>query len=492
MPEDLSREELIALVKAMAATNTASLTTVEALTATINELRAEIAAMRAQLGSNSKNSSKPPSSDGLAKPAPRSLRRKGGKPGGQDGHRGQTLRQVMTPDRIVRHEPVCCAGCGRPAARAAPVGVERRQVFDLPPTTVSVTEHQLITRACQCGARTTGVAPAGVHAPVSYGPRVTAALVYLYQGQFLSKARTAHAMSDLLGVPVSAGTVAAVTTRAAAALSVPGGFTDTVRNQLRAGPLIHFDETGLRVEGPLHWLHSAGTKGLTLLHAHRRRGREAINDFAVLPGYTGIAVHDAWAPYDTYQGARHVLCGAHLLRELTAVVDHHALTGTQQGSTGPAGDWCWARQALDALLAIKTLTDTANTNGSTPDPAALSRHRRRLTDAATVGADPTTYPDPGTLGNKHRALARRIRDRETNYLAFTTDPAIPFDNNLAERDIRMVKIRQKISGCLRTLTGAQHFATIRSYTATAGKNKINIYQALVQLAEGNAWLPQAT
>ena len=488
MPEDLSREELIALVKAMAATNTASLTTVEVLTATINELRAEIAAMRAQLGSNSKNSSKPPSSDGLAKPAPRSLRRKGGKPGGQDGHRGQTLRQVMTPDRIVRHEPVCCAGCGRPAARAVEVGVERRQVFDLPPTTVSVTEHQLITRACRCGARTTGVAPAGVHAPVSYGPRVTAALIYLYQGQFLSKARTAQAMSDLLGVPVSAGTVAAVTTRAAAALSVPGGFTDTVRSQLRAGPLIHFDETGLRVEGRLHWLHSAGTMALTLLHVHRRRGREAINAFAVLPGYAGIAVHDAWAPYDTYPTARHVLCGAHLLRELTAVLDHHQLRATITGEDS----WCWARQALDALLAIKTLTDTANTNGSTPDPTVLSRHRTRLRHAARIGADPNAHPDPGPLGNKHRALARRIRDRETNYLAFTTDPTIPFDNNLAERDIRMVKIRQKISGSLRTVTGAQHFAAIRSYTATAGKNNINIYQALIQLAEGNAWLPQPT
>ena len=481
MPEDLSREELIALVKAMSAT-------IEVMSGTLDGLRAEIAALRAQLGTNSKNSSKPPSSDGLGKPAPRSLRGRGGKPGGQQGHPGQTLRQVTTPDVIVRHEPVCCAGCGEPSAQAVEVGVERRQVFDLPPTAVEVTEHQLITRACQCGARTTGVAPAGVHAPVSYGPRVTAALVYLYQGQFLSKARTARAMSDLLGVPVSAGTVAAVTARAAAALSVPGGFTDTVRTQLRAGPLIHFDETGLRVAGRLHWLHSAGTTGLTLLHVHRRRGIEAIDAFAVLPGYTGIAVHDAWAPYDTYQGARHVLCGAHLLRELTAVVDHHQLRAT----TTPEDGWCWAQQALDALLAIKTLTDTANTLGSTPNPAALSRHRRRLIDAARIGADPTARPDPGPLGNKNRALARRIRNRETNYLAFTTDPAIPFDNNLAERDIRMVKIRQKISGCLRTLTGAQHFAAIRSYTATAGKNKINIYQALVQLAEGNAWLPQAT
>ena len=303
-----------------------------------------------------------------------------------------------------------------------------------------------------------------MHAPVSYGPRVTAALVYLYQGQFLSKARTAQAMSDLLAVPVSEGTVAAVTARAATALAVPGGFTDTVRTQLRAGPLIHFDETGLRVASRLHWLHSAGTKGLTLLHVHRRRGREAIDTCAVLPGYRGIAVHDAWAPYDTYTSARHVLCGAHLLRELTAVVDHHTLAAAQQSSTSPAGGWCWAGQALDALLAIKTLTDTANTTGSSPNPAALARHRRRLADAARIGADPTAHPDPGALGKKHRALARRIRDRETDYLAFTTDPTIPFDNNLAERDIRMVKIRQKISGCLRTLTGAEHFAAIRSYT----------------------------
>ena len=482
----MSREELIALVKAMAATNTALRTTVEALTATLNELRAEIAAVRAQLGTNSKNSSKPPSSDGLTKPAPRSLRGRGGKPGGQQGHPGQTLRQVTTPDVTVRHEPVCCAGCGHSTARGVEVAVERRQVFDLPPTAVQVTEHQLITRACRCGTRTTGLAPDGVNAPVSYGPQITAALVYLYQGQFLSKARTAQAMSDLLGVPVSEGTVAAVTARAAAALTAPGGFTDTVRDLLRDAPLIHLDETGLRVAGRLHWLHSAGTKALTLLHVHRRRGREAIDDFAVLPGYTGIAVHDAWAPYDTYSSARHVLCGAHLLRELTAVIDHCTLRAT----TTPAEGWCWAGQALDALLAIKTLTDTAHSTGHAPDPAPLSRHRTRLRHAARIGADPTAHPDPGPLGNKHRALARRIRDRETNYLAFTTAPNIPFDNNLAERDIRMVKIRQKISGSLRTLHGAEHFAAIRSYTATAGKNNINIYKALVQLAKGNAWLPQ--
>jgi len=256
--------------------------------------------------------------------------------------------------------------------------------------------------------------------------------------------------------------------------------------------LIHFDETGLRVAGKLHWLHSAGTTGLTLLHVHRRRGREAIDAGGVLPGYGGIAVHDAWAPYDTYPDARHVLCGAHLLRELTAVTDHHAFTGANATATSPVPSWCWAQQALDALLAIKALTDTANAAGQPPDPLSLRRQTRLLLDAARIGADPNEHPDPGTLGKKHRALARRIRDRHLDYLAFTTDPLIPFDNNLAERDIRMVKIRQKISGCLRTLTGAEHFAAIRSYTATAGKNNINIYQALIQLVAGNAWLPQST
>ena len=184
MPEDLSREELIALVKALTAT----------MALTMEGLRAEIAALRAQVGKNSKNSSKPPSSDGLGKLAPRSLRRRGGKPGGQDGHPGQTFSQVAVPDVVVRHEPVRFGGCGTPSATGTEGGVERRHVFDLPPTAIEVTEHQLITRARQCGSQSTGVAPTGVNAPVSYGPRVAAALVYLSPGQFPSKARTAQVM----------------------------------------------------------------------------------------------------------------------------------------------------------------------------------------------------------------------------------------------------------------------------------------------------------
>jgi len=460
--------------------------TISALQQTVTDLRAEIERLKAQLGASSRNSSKPPSADGLGKAAPRSLRGKSGrKPGGQGGHPGRTLRQVEDPDEVVRHEPGVCIGCGRDASRGEQVGIERRQVFDLPPTDVHVTEHQLITRRCGCGQRNTGVPPDRVAAPVAYGPRIAAAIVYLYVGQFLSKARTAQAVSDLLGVPVSEGTVAAVTARASTDLVRTGGFTDTVRAQLRGSELVHVDETGLRVAGALHWLHSAGNSLLTLLFVHRRRGREAIDAAGVLPGYTGIAVHDAWAPYDTYTGARHVLCGAHLLRELQAVADHH----TAGAVSSPVAGWCWAVQVADNLLALKTHTEHAWAGGARPDPAVTAARTKAITDAAAIAA--ADHTNPGPLAAKHRALARRITGRLPDYLAFTTDPHIPFDNNLAERDIRMVKIRQKVSGCLRTFTGAEQFAAIRSYTATAGKHHINLYHALTQLTAGDPWLPHA-
>lgn len=223
----------------------------------ICELRAENAELRRQLGLNSRNSSKPPSTDGLAKPAPRSLRRGSGrKPGGQPGHAGSRLEQVSAPDEVRRHEPRACAGCGSGLGGAEQVGLRRRQVFDIPPIAVRVIEHQLIERRCGCGCVTTGRAPEGVGAPVRYGPRIAAIMVYLYVGQLLSKARTATALAELFGTPVSAGTVAAMTARAAGGLT---GFLGLVRDRISAAEVAHFDETGLRVAGKLRWVHSAST-----------------------------------------------------------------------------------------------------------------------------------------------------------------------------------------------------------------------------------------
>jgi len=452
---------------------------VSQLRADNERLRARVVELEAQLKATSRNSSKPPSADGLGKPAPKSLRKKTGRrPGGQPGRPGRTLRQVEHPDQVVIHEPRCCPGCGADPRAGHRVRVERRQVFDLPPAVVEVTEHQLVTRRCRCGMTCTGSAPDRVAAPVQYGPRVAALIVYLYVGQFLSKKRTAAAVADLFGLPVAEGTVAGVTARAAQDLAP---FLTAVRAQLTDAPLVHFDETGLRVAGGLHWLHSASTTTAALLHVHRRRGREGMLDAGVLTDFAGIAVHDAWAPYDTFPAPRHVLCNAHLLRELQAVIDT-----TAGAEPPPPGRWCWAGQVTDALLELKHHIDT----GTPLDPAVVTELTRRIRDAATITAADTT--NPGRLGNKHRALARRIRDRLPAYLAFTTDPAIPFDNNPAEREIRMVKIRQKVSGCLRTLTGAQQFAAIRSYTATTGKNGVNLYDALTQLTTGNPWQPTTT
>jgi transposase len=217
--------------------------------AELAEARERIAELEARLRQNPRNSSRPPSSEGLAKPAPRSLRKKSGrKPGGQDGHKGTTLAQVARPDREIRHEPGCCGGCGAGLAGRPVTGLERRQVFDLQPVRAKVTEHQLIERECGCGYRTRAAAPQGAEAPVQYGPRVAAVIVYLYAGQFLSKERTAVALAELFGIPLSSGTVAALTARAARRLD---GFLEQVRQDITASDVAGFDETGFRVEGRL-------------------------------------------------------------------------------------------------------------------------------------------------------------------------------------------------------------------------------------------------
>lgn len=312
---------------------------------------------------------------------------------------------------------------------------------------------------------------------MQYGPRLKALILYLYVGQFLSKNRTAQALTELFNMPVSEGTVSSVTKRAAEELTE---FTDEVRQRLARAGLAHFDETGFRVNGKLAWLHAASTDRYTLLTAHAKRGTEAMNDAGVLPGFTGVAMHDAWAPYDTYTQATHALCNAHVLRELQAVIDAHPDPDT----------WCWADQARTGLLDLKTAVDQAITAGNTTlDPDVLATSRQQIRDAATIAANTKTT---GKLAAKHRALARRIRDRSTDYLRFATDFTIPFDNNPAEREIRMAKLRQKISGTMRTTTGAQHFASIRSYTATTRKHQIPLLDALTQLTTGKPWLPQTT
>jgi len=447
-------------------------------------LKARVGELEAQVRTNSRNSSKPPSSDGLGKPSPKSLRKASGRrPGGQAGHEGTTLRQVANPDVVVRHEPRECGGCGADLADALVVGTQRAQVFDIPPIKVRVVEHQIIARRCGCGTVTRGRAPSEVNAPAGYGPRAQAIMVYLFMGQFLSRERTAHALSDLFGAPVSPATVAAATTRAAGDL-VP--FLSQVSTQIAAAAVAHFDETGLRCEGRLAWMHSASTDKFALLHAHANRGKTAMDDMGVLPTFTGTAIHDAFAPYDRYTGATHSLCNSHLLRELAAVAEHHEQTDQTPGPD----NWCWADQVTDALLTVLAAVDQANKSGSAAiDADVLATQTKLIRHGALIGANTTPA---NKVEQKHRALARRILNRTDNYLRFATDLSVSFTNNAAEQQIRMVKIRQKVSGCMRTMKGAKDFAAIRSYTATAAKHGITMFDALNRLTSQDPWYPATT
>ena len=452
----------------------------EAAQAQLEELRAEVEALRARLRQNPRNSSQPPSAEGLAKPAPRSLRGKSGrKPGRPKGQPGATLEMTDHPDEVVTHEPGRCRGCGTGLPGAEVTGIERRQVTDLPEEIRAlVTEHRIISRRCGCGTITSGAAPAGVNAPVQYGPRLSAAAAYLWHGQFLSRDRTREAIGELFGVTVSPGAVAGMVTRIAGAAK---GCLEAIRRALAAAEEAHFDETGIRVAGKHAWDKSASSGKFALITVHPRRGRQAMDAAGVLPAFTGIAVHDCWAPYDSYGQVTHVLCGAHALRELQAVTD-----------AAPPGKWCWATQAADALRDLKRLADASLATDGTlahADQAKMAAARHRYRSALLIGKNQAA-PRAGPLMRKHHALARRLLARQDDYLRFTTDPRAPFDNNAAEREIRMGKLRIKVSGCMRSMAGAEAFCAIRSYLSTAAKHGTGKLDALTQAASRTPWMPE--
>jgi transposase len=417
------------------------------LKAALTVALARIEELEARLGMSSRNSSKPPSSDGLAKPAPRSLREKSGRgPGRPKGQVGFTLEPVADPKHRRRHEPHACAGCGGDLAGARVVAVESRQVFDLPPIALEVTQHDLVARQCSCGTVTKAAAPAGVNAPVQYGPTLAGVGVYLFHGQFLSKGRTAAALSDLFGADVAPGTVASWTAKTAEVIT--DEVIPVITDRIAGAEVAHFDETGLRTAGKLAWMHSASTDTDVLLTVHAKRGTKGMDAANVLPRFTGVAVHDAWAPYDTYTDVTHALCNAHSLRELIYV---------QDTASKDVADL--AEQATDAILAIKKLVDTAADTGLDVDPDALA-HRKRLLKSALVLGKTATSGRATKLERKYNALFTRLIKRWDDYLRYTHNPKIHFDNNAAERTIRMPKLRVKVSGCFRSLDGAQDFAAI--------------------------------
>jgi transposase len=460
---------------------------IQRLEGRIVELEGEVGELKRRLAANSRNSSRPPSSDGLAKPpVKKSLRRPSGrKPGGQAGHGGGCLAAVAEADEVITHTPVCCGGCGRDLSGAPVDGCERRQVFDLPQVRLLVREHVCERRRCACGHQTIGSFPAGVSAPTQYGPRVRALAMYLIVRQHLPYERTAELFADWLGAGISTGTLANYVARGAEDLQ---GFLDQVHRQIITAPVAHFDETGARVQGHLRWLHAASTERLTFYALHDKRGREGIDHAGVLPSFTGTAVHDGMKAYRRYTLARHALCNAHHLRELQAAIEQD-----------PEGAQSWARQ-MDGLMrdlqrAVLTATDDGHDD---LDILQLASYRAAYEQIIATGhrENPLNKTRTGRRGfiaqTPTRNLLCRLDEHREDVLRFAHDLEIPFDNNLVERDIRMVKLQQKISGCWRTSTGADHFLALRAYLSTARKQGHHVLDALARLAEHDPSIPHAT
>jgi transposase len=405
----------------------------------IATLQARVTELERRLGKDSSNSSKPPSSDGLRKPArserradERAARRR---PGKQPGAPGAHLAQVEVPDEVAWHAPDRCGECGAELADAAPVGVEARQVFDVPPLRLCVTEHRAERRRCTCGATTAGVFPAHARAAACYGPGVCALVCYLCVHQHLPVDRAAQLLGDVLGAAVATGTLAGLPAEAAAGL---GGFVAGVREQLAGAAVAHFDETGARVAGRLHWVHSASTPLLSWFTVHPKRGVEAMDAAGVLPGLHGVAVHDGWSPYWRYPKATHALCAAHLLRELEGITDEPG-----QGWAGELAEWF--------TVACGQAAAARDAGADRLEATILAGLRDRYDHILAKGraANPLPPRPPGRRRRPRRSLAVCLLDRldahRDEVCRFLEDLRVPPTNNLAERDIRMVKLQQKIS-----------------------------------------------
>ena len=445
-------------------------------------LRDKVQALEQKAAQDSHNSSKPPSSDGLAKPKPKSLRPPSQRPtGGQPGHPGQTLRQVEKPDRTVRHPIERCSGCGRSLAQQAPDRVERRQVFDLPEPKLEVTEHQAEVKTCACGCVNRAAFPPEAAAPVQYGLRLKSVALYLKEYQLLPFDRLTEIMRDLFGCDTfSEGTLANLTAACARRLEPVEAL---IRELAAKSEVAGFDETGVRATGSLHWLHTVSTHWLTWYFAHKRRGREAMNAANILPNFRGRAVHDFWDSYLEYD-CDHAFCNAHLLRELTFLWEEQ--------------DQQWAKSMIDHLLGIKDAVATARDAGlaSLPD-TNLDHFLKRYQHIVATGyaQNPITEAPtaPKRRGRRKQSKARNLLDRFRDYpdgiLAFMRDFSVPFDNNLSERDLRMMKLRQKISGTFRSFDALVDFCRIRGYVSTARKNGLNALDALRRVFLGQPFVP---
>ena len=429
--------------------------------------------LESQLNKNSRNSSKPPSTDEFIKP--KSQRKKTGKSsGGQKGHKGHHLKMSDHPDRSIVHTVKSCFGCGKTLEGISPVKTERRQVHDIPRPKMEVVEHIVENKLCPCcGTHNKASFPDGTTHPAQYGDNLKGFLVYLNQYQLIPYDRLVELIQDLFGHTVSEGTLFNTNRTVYEALKTA---EEQIAEQLTAASVVHVDETGMRVEGKRQWVHVVATPKLTHYAYHAKRGSDATNEIAILPGFKGTAVHDFWKPYLNYK-CDHALCNAHHLRELTGLME---LTGQK-----------WPQKMVELLLKIKDAV--AEKEKVAPHEISSFETEYARIVAEGFSANPPPVKEKGKRGRTKQSRSRNMLNRLHEYrretLAFMYDPKVPFDNNLAERDLRMLKVKQKISGVFRSDLGAKMFCRIRSYVSTARKNSVPVLDAIKSALAGKPFIP---
>ena len=454
---------------------------VEGLVETIKELVDTNQKLNDQISKNSGNSSLPPSSDGLKKKKrTRSLRKKGQNPnGGQKGHEGHRLEPVDNPDHVEMYKVECCENCKASLHDIDAADYNKRQVFDIPPVRIEVTEHRAEIKKCPgCGCTSQAAFPENVTQPTQYGPNIKSHAVYFNTQHYIPFERTADIFEDVFNHRISQGTLNQSINDFAGAVQPVNEIT---KNLLINSDVVGFDESGLKVKGKIKWLHVNSTPTLTYYEVHEKRGADAMNDIGILPNFSGIAVHDHWKPYLTFQTSEHSLCNAHHLRELIFVADQYE----QQ----------WANDMIDLLVEINDTIKELPPAVNYLDPILIKDFDKRYDQILNDGFEINPPPEkiPGKKGRVKQTppknLLDRLRDFKDETLRFMYDLRIPFDNNQSERDVRMIKVKLKVSGTFRTDEGADAFCAIRGYISTAKKNGINILEAIKGAFNGTPFIP---
>ncbi len=447
----------------------------------VRSLETRLEELEKQKAKNSRNSSKPPSTDPIKK-KPKSLRTQTDRSrGGQKGHPGTTLKMVAVPDEIKHHKVTQCSRCGKDLSHQAADRIERRQVYDIPPLELKVTEHQSPVKDCSCGCVNKSF-PSHLSYRVQYGPNLKGILVYLQNYQLLPYGRSQELVKDFWGHHLSTGTLHNWGAKAYQNLEP---FKDDIKELLTKQEVVGFDETGFRVNAQKFWLHSCSTSDHAFYEVHSKRGSEAMKDISILPDFKGIAVHDFWTSYYTFS-CQHSLCNAHLLRDLIFIKEQFK-------------NQDWAQQLIDLLLKMKQAKEKAlSKRKDCLSTGTLKKYQKRYLQIVDQGLkqNPWKPPEKKSRGRYKkpppRNLLERCRDYSDDIIRFLFNFQVPFDNNFSERDLRMMKVKQKISGGFRSLKGAKHFARIRSYIVTARKQNVNPLKALTNLFEDNTIGEQLT